>query len=165
MGSAITTGKGTPWGASRYGQPTTPKNPDFINDPNKYQSFDRSALANQAIAQGNAAGANQMALAKSRLAATGGGRSSAANVQQMDLAGQMGQNAMNIQNQQALAGWQDKLNQMNQENQFNLNRYGLQQQQYRTDAGLAEAERQNRAQALSQAFGPLGGIANLFGNY
>jgi lipopolysaccharide assembly outer membrane protein LptD (OstA) len=139
--------------------------PAYEGDPNRFQGFDRSALANQATAQGNAAGANQMALAKARLAATGAGRSSAANRQQMDLAGQMGQNAMNIQNQNALQGWQDKLAQMNAANQFNLNKYGLQQQQYRTDAGLAEAERQNRAQALSTAFGPIGGIANLFGNY
>lgn len=156
-------GTGLIGGAARYGTPSVPNTPTFQADPSKYASFDRSALANQAIAQGNTAGANQMALAKARLAATGGGRSSAANTQQMDIAGQLGQGAMNIQNQNALQGWQDKLAQMANENNFNLNNYGLQQQQYKTSAGLAEGERENRRNAVNSAFGPLGGIANLFG--
>lgn len=151
-------------GPARYGTPTVPTDPTFQTDPNQYQSFDRSALANQAIAQGNAAGANQSALAKARLAATGGGRSSAANVQQADIAGQLGQGAMGIQNQQALQGWNDKMQQMNANNAFNLQNYGLQQDQYKTSAGLSEQERQNRRDAVNNAFGPLGGIMNLFGN-
>jgi hypothetical protein len=165
MGSALSTGQGTPWGASRFGQPTHPgEAPDFLTDPSKYQSFDRSALANQAIAQGNEAGANQMALAKARMAATGGGRSSAANKQQMDIAGALGTGAMGIQNQNALQGWNDKMQQMSANNAFNLNRYGLKQEQYKTDAALAAAERDKRAAAMSN-FGPLGGVVNMFGNY
>lgn len=157
-------GKGQLGGAARYGQPDAPIAPNLETDPNKYQGFDRSALANQAIAQGNAAGANQMAQAKARLAGTGGGRSSSANKQQLDIAGALGQGAMGIQNQNALQGWQDKLGQMNAANQWNLNKYGLDQQQYKTSAGLAEGERANRQQMLSQ-LGPLGGLANLFGGY
>lgn len=157
-------GKGTPWGPARYGQPEVPTKPEFQTDPNKYASYDRSALGNQAIAQGNTEGANQMAQAKARLAASGGGRSSAANTQNMAMAGTMGQNAMNIRNQQALQGWQDKLNQMANENNFNLGNYGLQQQQYKTSAGLSEAERQNKQQAAG-ALGPLGSFATMFGGY
>jgi hypothetical protein len=166
MGSgALGEGKGTPWGPARYGQPEAPgEAPQLETDPNKYQSYDRSAMANQAIAQGNTAGANQMAQAKARLAATGGGRSSSANTQQMNLAGQMGQNEMGIRNQQQLQGWQDKMAQMNAANNFNLQRYGMKQAQYKTDAELAENERKNRQQAASQ-LGPMGGLGSMFGGY
>lgn len=157
-------GQGTPWGPTRYGQPTTPGALNYQGDPNAYQGFDRSDLANRASAQNNVGTANQLAQAKARLASTGGGRSSAANVQQMNLMNAGENRNADIRNQNALQGWQDKLQQMQAQNQWNLGANQLAQEQYKTSAGLAEAERQNRRQGLDQ-LGPLGSMANMFSNY
>jgi hypothetical protein len=157
-------GKGTPWGPTRYGQPSAVSLPEYQSDPNKYQSFDRSDLANRAVAQSQAEAANAMNQAKYRLAAQGGGRSSGANVQQMDLSNAAANRVADIRNQNALQSWQDKLGQMMAENQFNLGKGQLAMDKFKTEAGLSEAERQNRRQALD-ALGPLGSIANIFANY
>lgn len=157
-------GAGTPWGATRYGDPSATTLPDFQSDPNKYQSFDRSDLANASIAQSNTDAANAMNQAKARLAASGGGRSSGANVQQMNLSNAAAQRAGDTRNQNALQGWQEKLQQMMGENQFNLGKAGLAEERYKTQAGLAQAERQSRRDALNK-LGPVGGVLNLFSNY
>lgn len=163
-GKALKSGQGTPWGASRYGDPSAVSLSDYQNDPNKYQSFDRSDLANKAVADINSDTANNLAQAKARMAATGTSRGSGANVLQMNMMNAGANRGADVRNQNALAGWQDKLNQMNMENQFNLNRDSLSLNKYKTEAGLAEAERQQRRQNLSK-LGPLGDLANLFGNY
>jgi len=149
-----------------YQQPNLPTQANYQSNPNQYNGFDRSGLAQSAIAQGNAAGANQMAQAKAQMAATGGGKSSAANTQALDLAGRMGANNMNIQNQQALQGWQDKLEQMNSQNQFNLGEQGLQNQAYGQQGNFNMQQNQQRQNMLNNALGSqYGGIANLFTNY
>lgn len=160
----MSNGQGTPWGPTRYGQPTAPGQLSYQGDPNAYQGFDRSDQSNRAVAQNNVGTANAMQQAKARLASTGGGRSSAANTQQMDLMNAGENRNADIRNQNALQSWQDQLSQMNNQNQWNLGQNSLAQQQYKTDVGLAEAERQNRRQGLDQ-LGPLGSMTNMFSNY
>ena len=118
--------------------PNLPNDPKFNTDPNKYQGFDTSALSQGAIANGNQAGANQIAQSKAQSAGMGGGRSSA----QMNNVGQiqagLGQNAQNIYNQNAQLGFGQKLSQMQNENAFNLGQYGTQASLYGTEGNLAQ---------------------------
>lgn len=163
MGGALTQGKGTPWGARTYGDPSAVSLSNYQSDPNKYQSFDRSDLANRAKATIGAQTGTQQANALGRLSAMGAGRSAGANRQLMDIAAGAEGRKADIENQQALAGWQDKLQQMAAENAFNQNRDQLALSKFGTEAGLSQAEKNQRRQALSQL--PFGGIINLFGNY
>lgn len=162
--SSLSTGQGTPWGPSRYGAPSVPGQLSYQGDPNAYQGFDRSDLANRAVSQNNVGTANNLAQAKARLAGTGGGRSSAANVQQMNMMNAGENRNADIRNQNALQGWQDKLAQMNAQNQWNLGQNALAQQQYKTSAQLQQDELANRRAGLNQ-LGPIGGVMNMFSNY
>lgn len=165
MGGALTQGTGTPWGAARYGQPTEPKQSEYITDPSKYRAFDTSYQANRALAGIGEDTARQQALTGAKLAQMGGGRSAGGARQMADIQAGAMNRAADIRNQMAQTSFGQQLAQMAAENQFNLQRQGLAQQQYATDAQLAAQEREGRRQALSSAFGPLGGVMNLFGNY
>ena len=161
--AGLVNGQGTPWGGTRYGTPNAPQQAKFITDPSQYASFDRSDLANKAMAGAGADTGNAINQAKARLAATGGGRSSAANTQTMNMLNAGQQKMGDIRNQAALQGWQDKMSQMASNNAFNLQQQGLNNQLYGTQAGLAENERNQRREMVSK-LGPLGDFANLF-NY
>lgn len=163
MGGALTQGKGTPWGASRYGDPTAKAIPEFTQfNPNNYQSFDRSELVNRAAAGMQQDTATEKARAAAKLSQMGGGRSTGANkilgniqAQSENRLGQMRANA-------AEKGWADALQQWAAQNQYGLNKSQLEQAQYATQAGLAQQEREGRRKALAD----MGlGALNYFGNY
>ncbi len=167
MAGAVTTGQGTPWGAPTYQTPNSKgvSAPDYINNPSQYPNFDQSALANRAISNSNRNSAyeNQQAMAKNA-ANAGGGKSSYANIQNRNLAANQQQTASDLQNQQALQGWQSQLGQMNSQNAFNANQFGQNIQQWLNQAQASQADKKNRQQMVGQ-FGPIGSFAELFGGY
>lgn len=156
-------GTGSAWGAARYGDPSAVSLSQYQADPNKYQSFDRSDLANQAMAGIGTDIATGQARTLGRAAQMGAGRSAGVNRQLSD-AQAAGENRMaQTRANMAQAGWQDRLAQMAAENAFNQNRDQLALSKYGTEAGMAQAERAQRRQATSQL--PFGGLINLFGGY
>lgn len=158
-------GQGTPWGAARYGQPTAPTNATYQSDPSKYAAYNYSPQANQAMSDIGANTAGTQARQLSRASQMGAGRSAGVNRQLADTQAQSDVTKANVQNQMAQQSFAQQLAQMANQNQWNLGEQGLQNQQYLTNAQLAENERQNRRQAVSQAFGPLGGLGEMFGGY
>ncbi len=153
-------------GVSRYaGNANQPQNQTFLKDPSLYKGFDTSKLATRALAGIGEDIGNEQARTLARASQMGGGRSAGVNRQLADVAA-LGENrAADVRNQMASKSFDQQLQQLAAANQFNLTQQGLQQQQYATEQALAADERASRRDALTKAFGPLGGIANLFGNY
>ncbi len=159
-------GVGSPWGPERYSQPKSPTAATLINNPSQFAAFNTSPQATRATAAINSNTAQQQNLAGAKLASMGAGRSSGADRKMMDISAQGQNTAADVQRAMAQASFEDQLRQQAEANNFNIANAGLAQQQYKTDTGLYQAEQASRRNALQSAFGPLGGIANVFGtNY
>jgi hypothetical protein len=126
-----------------YGTPSPVKAPEYINNPGGYMAYDRSGLAQGAIAQGNQAGANQIAQAKAQAAGMGGGRSSSVQNAVGGIESGLGQNAQNIFNQNAAQSFQQQLAQMQNQNQYNLTNQGNQNAAYGNQANAQNAASAN----------------------
>lgn len=130
-----------------------PSNQSYINNPNQYKAFDTSGLSQNAIANANEAGANQIAQAKAQAAGMGAGRGSQAGNAVAGVQAGLGQNAQNVFNQNALTSYNQQLAQQQANNQFNINEQELQNQQWANRAGAANQQSQTATNSLDSILG------------
>lgn len=144
-------------GTQTFGMPAGPQGPQWKANAAEQPSYDTSRMWQLRNAQAQKMGQNQINQAMAGLTAQGGGRSSNMAQRRMAMAGALGQNQLQTGAELGLQGWRDQLQQMLAQNQFNLQKYGQDIEQYKNQAALAQAQAQQRANAAG-ALGPMGNI-------